>query len=601
MYVEFKEDQKHASVIADQSPMHEAFRDAGYCLTADDLIVDIDSLPKETIEKMIQAFDIKTQVVWTDRGCHLYFRKPKGFRGTRNVTPLGFDAEYKHIVNTKAITIKRKGILRTIDNVGVREELPDFLYSRTKLESLEGLDSGDGRNQKLYAHKFKIMSVNNWKKCLSFINSYIFAIPMEDDEFTTVCREEQIRAEKDNEYEVSVQLMNKLKIIKYSDHLYMYDGKKYLTGEEFTTTIAEHLKGQKIRYIDEVINQLEYRIKNIKEPAYGFDIKFNNGILRDGRWIEVNSSDFTPFYVDLEYNEDAEPVEAVENFLTFLTEGDADYRKLILETMAHTLITDPEFKRQLAKFFVWIGNGGNGKGTMLTILRRILGNDNCSSLSPEEMTKESYFTSMRGKLANLGDDIEEKAIDEKQMKALKNISTCDYVSSRELYKQSKQVIVTTSLIFTSNHLLKSFEKGESYQRRVIWCPMFGTIEKKDPRFISKLTTPEALEYWVKLMVEGYYSLYENAAFTESQKVNDYNAAYHEENNGTLTFIRESKDHEVLGKRPPEVYETYQTWAEENGVNVQSKKILRETFETERGWIVGAKFVVGKTAKVYMKK
>lgn len=601
MYVEFKEDQKFASVIADKSPMHESFKDAGYCLTAEDLIVDIDTLAKETIEKMIQAFDIKTQIVWTDRGAHMYFKKPKAFKGTRSVCPLGFEAEYKHLSNTKAITIKRGGVLRTIDNVGVREELPDFLYIRTKLDSLDGLDSGDGRNQKLYAHKFKIMSVHNYKKVLSFINSHIFATPLEAEEFTTIAREEQIRAEKDAEYDVAVQLKNKLKVVKYSDRLYNYDGKRYVTGEAFTTVVAKHLQGQKIRYIDEVMKQMEYHIENVKAPAAGFDIKFRNGILRDGRWIEVESSEFTPFYIDLEYNEDATPVESVDEYLTFLTDGDANYRQLILETMAHALIVNPEFKRQLAKFFVFVGNGGNGKGTMLTIMRRILGNENCSSLSPEEMTKESYFTSMQGKLANLGDDIEDKAINEKQMKALKNISTCDYVSSRELYKQSKEVIITTSLVFTSNHLLKSFEKGESYKRRVIWCPMFGTIAKKDPKFITKITTDEALEYWVKLMVDAYYALYENAGFTESDKVQEYNHQYHEENNGTLIFVRDHKPEDFIGLRPPEVYDQYEIWAEENGITVQSKKILKETLEVELGLIVGVKKVAGKTAKVYVKK
>lgn len=601
MYVEFKAEQKFASVIADKSEFHESFADAGYCLTEEDLIIDVDNVPMETLEKMIQAFDIKTQIVWTDRGVHLYYKKPKGFRGTSSVTPLGFEAEYKHFKNTKAITIKRNGKLRTIENMGVRDDLPDFLYIRTKLESLMGLDEGDGRNQKLYAHKFKIMSVNNYKKVLSFINNYVFANPLDHDEFNTIARDEQIKAEKDGEFDVAMTLKNQLKVVKYSDRLYNYDGSKYIADGEFKTLIAKHLRGQKTRYIDEVIKQMEYHIENMKEPDNGFDVKFKNGILRNGKFFNINSQEFTPYYVDVEYNVDVEPVEDVETYLEFLTGGDKDYRQLILEAMAHTLITNAEFKRQLAKFFVFIGDGGNGKGTMLTIIRKILGSQNCASLSPEEMTKESYFTSLAGKLVNLGDDIEDKAINEKQMKALKNISTCDFVASRELFKQSKEVVMTCSLIFTSNHLLKSFEKGESYKRRVIWCPMFGKVEKKDPMFITKLTTPEALEYWVKLMVDAYYDLYKKAGFTESEKVTEYNASYHEENNGTLTFIRDYDAEYFIGKRPPVVYDEYQTWAEENGVNVQSKKILRETLEAIMGLIVKDKSVNGKTAKVYMFK
>lgn len=598
MYVEFKEDQKFASAIADQANEHKGFKDAGYCLTDEDLIVDIDNLPKVTIEKMVQAFDIKTQIVWTDRGAHLYFTKPKGFKGARSVTPLGFEVEYKHIKNTKAITIKRNGILRSVDNEGAREELPGYLHIRSKLESLVGLDDGDGRNAKLYAHKFKIMSVSNYKKCLSFINNYVFATPMDQDEFNVIVRDEQIKADKDKEFDVAMILKNRLKVVKYNDRLYNYDGSKYIANGGFKTLISKYLQGQKTRYIDEVIKQMDYHIENTDEPELGFDVKFKNGILRDGKFWEIDSQEFTPYYVDVQYNPDAEPVQEVDEYLDFLTGGDDDYKKLVLEMLAHTLITNPTFKRDLAKFFVIIGDGGNGKGTLLTIIRKILGQDNCTSLTPEQMTKETYFTSLAGKLANLGDDIEDRAIDEKQMKALKNISTCDFIASRELYKQSKDVVLTCSLIFTSNHLLKSFEKGESYKRRVCWMPMFGRITQKDPQFIPKLTTKEALEYWVSLMVEAYFSMYANKTFTESAKVTRYNELYHHENNGTLTFIHDFEPSYFVKKRPPEIHDEYEIWANENGVNVQSKKVLRETLESEYGLVVKTRKSNGRTAKVY---
>ena len=34
----------------------------------------------------------------------------------------------------------------------------------------------------------------------------------------------------------------------------------------------------------------------------------------------------------------------------------------------------------LAKFFIFVGDGGNGKGTLLLIIREILGQKNCSGL-----------------------------------------------------------------------------------------------------------------------------------------------------------------------------------------------------------------------------
>lgn len=122
------------------------------------------------------------------------------------------------------------------------------------------------------------------------------------------------------------------------------------------------------------------------------------------------------------------------------------------------------------------------------------------------------------------------------MKILKNISTCDYIATRELYKSAENMYFTGSLIFTSNHILKSWEKGESYKRRVMWLPMYSKVKKKDPLFITKLTTEEALEYWIKLIVEGYFRLYENGKFTESERVEKFNEEYHRENNPALEFV-----------------------------------------------------------------
>ena len=71
------------------------------------------------------------------------------------------------------------------------------------------------------------------------------------------------------------------------------------------------------------------------------------------------------------------------------------------------------------------------------------------------MVDERYFTTLQNKLVNLGDDIQDEAINNEQMKVLKNISTCDFVATRNLFEQSKEVELTLSLIFTSNHVLKS--------------------------------------------------------------------------------------------------------------------------------------------------
>lgn len=599
MYIEYKPGEKYPTKEADESDSLETFHDAGYVLTDNDLIIDIDNVPMETIEAMIETFDIVTQIVYTTRGVHLYFRKPKGFKGAKSFTALGFEVEFKHKKNTKSITVKQNGIERKTINKGTIQELPDFLNWNRKFKSLLGLDDGDGRNQAMYEHRMKLSHVKEWKKVINFINDHVFADPLPDSEMELLTRDIQIDTEaEDAESQIAGLILQQYNVVLYLDNLYFQqDGEFVSDTDSLRRLVYEYTPGKKTRFVDEVIKQMEYRCKKV-DANDKFDIRLNNGILRDGKFIKVDYTDFTPYSIDVNYNPDAQPMEAVDKYINQLTAYDTSYRELLLEMMAHPLVVDKEFKRLLAKFFIMIGDGGNGKGTFLQVLRSILGRENCTALSIENMKDERYFTTMQGKLANLGDDIQDSPIDNDSMKQLKNISTCDYVSTRELFKQSREVELSISLIFTSNHILKSFEKGESYRRRVLWLPMYSKPTKKDPKFISKLTSKPALEYWMKLMVEGYFRLYENRTFTESNSVNQFNTDYHEENNGTLTFISDHTVDDFFEKRGPEVYEQYETWAEENGLTVQSKKILNSTIEEVMGLKLKPSRKNGVTQRLY---
>ena len=599
MYVEFLDGQKHASKNADLSDTHEYFKDAGYVLTENDLIVDIDNLSKDVIEKMISLFNIKTQIVFTERGAHLYFKKPNGFRGSRKVIPLGFEVEFKHIKNTKHITIKRNGELRRIENEGVREDLPSFLNARKRLDSLLGIGTGEGRNQALYKHRMKIHEIKEWSSICRFINNHIFDEPLDEAEFQLVVRDVKIEAGKDDEHAIADFIMTKYKVVKFGEHIYFYHEGEFISDLAILhRVIFSEIGIQKTRYVDEVVKQIKYR-SPIVDRNKQFDIKFRNGILRDGKFIEVDYQEFTPFSIDIPYLHDAKPMKIVDDYLAHLTKNDPDYRNLFLEMLAHPLIVNKEFKRMMGKFFMIVGDGGNGKGTLLTVIRRILNSKNCTGLSINNMCDEKYFTTMEGRLVNLGDDVEDKPLDDKSMKILKNISTCDYVATRNLYEQSREIELTITLIFTSNHILKSFEKGESFKRRIYWMPTYTKVEKKDGRFISKLTSEDALNYWVRLIVEAYFRLYENEAFTDSERVNDFNRAYHAENNSVLQYLVDYDADHFIGRRSPECYEEYEVFADENGLSVQSRKLFVQTVCEVMGLEIGVTKINKKTARVFM--
>ena len=598
MYKEFINDEKYPRKGAEISDSHETFDSCGWVLKEEEVVVDVDCLQKSVIEKLITLFNIKTQIVWTNRGAHFYFKKPTGFKGAKAICPLGFEVEYKHTKNTDSTTIKQNGQLRIIDNDGIREDLPEIFYTKKKLKPLLGLDEGEGRNNLLFQHRMKIYELKQWQSIVRFINNNIFATPLPEEEFQNIIRDVHIDAKKNSEPEVASVLIAKYRIVQYLQKLYWADANKYHNDEEkFKRLLFSEIGQQKSRYFEEVIKQIKIQAPLV-EPKV-FDIKLQNGILRNGQFYELDYKEFTPYCIDIPYDPETDPIPLVDDYVHQLTEGEPEYKDFLFEILAHRLVVDKEFKRMLAKFFIWVGDGGNGKGTLLLIIRRILGTENCSGLSIKQMTDERYFGTMLNKLVNLGDDVQDEAINNEQMKILKNISTCDYVASRNLFEMSKDVELTTSLIFTSNHILKSFEKSHAYKRRVQWCPMFSKPTTKDKRFIEKLTTPDALKYWMKLIVEGYQRLYKNDGFTESPVVKKYNEDYHAMNNNCIEFLQDFDPAHFEGKRAPESYEEYSIWAEECGLNVHSRKLFAETMKQVHNLEIKKTTRNGKSTRIYM--
>lgn len=605
MYIEFKSGQKYAAKNAETADSPDAFSDCGYLLTDDEIVIDIDSLPKEKIRKMIEFFHIDTQIVWTERGAHLYFKKPEDFTRAKNgPCALGFPIETKHSKNSpRGITIKRNGVLRKIENKGKRQELPWFFYSQKQYADLAGMEEGEGRNTALFSHRGRLGEHEDAMKVLEFINTVIFDEPLPDDEFQTICRDyEAVGGEGAKEYDIASKIINDLRCVVHQGSIWWWDGNRYVTdssGSDFRRIIYRDCPGKNTRFVEEIEKQVFLRSHVEKKVAY--PIRFRNGYVFDGQFTKVSGyKDFTPFFIDIDYKEDAEVMPEVDEFIDNLTGRDPDYRKLLLEAMSYVMITDPEKIRTIGVFFIFRGDGANGKGSTLAIMRKIYGDDNCTALSIKDLTDMRYQVTMIGKLANLGDDVQPEAINNDQMKVLKNISTADLVATRMLYKQSVSATFTTKLYFTTNSDIRTFEKGYAYKRRVKWLPMFNKVEKPDPKFITRMTSQKALEYWIRLLVEAYRRLYKNGHFTESAVVEEYNRQYHIENNYMAVFLQAVDiGQEILNCTGPEVKQLYREYNDDDS-KPYNRKLLLEALK-DYGITMGQRRRDGKPQRVFVQK
>lgn len=604
MYIEFKPGEKHAAKGADRAETPDAFKDCGWVLEKDEVVIDIDELTKEQIQELLKRFNINTQRVWTDRGVHLYFRKPPGFsRGRNGICALAFPIETKTSSSApNGVTIKRNGVLRTIENDGARELLPWYFSSPKQYASLLGFGEGDGRNNALFAHRQKLDNSPDTEKICRFINEVLFDKPLDDGEFNLTIRDGAGTGQANTEYDQATAMINQYKCVVYQGGIWYWDGTEYVVDyaddQRLRRLIYMRCPGKKTHYVDEIVKQIGMRAP-VKDGCE-FPIRFRNGFLHEGEFVEYKGfSDFTPYFIDCDYDPNAPVVEDVDRYIDQITSSDPDYRQLLMEVMGYAMVTDPERIRSIGKFFIFRGNGANGKGTLLQILRRIYNSKNCSSLSIKDLNDPRYQVTMIGKLANLGDDVQPDAINNDEMKALKNITTADTVETRRLYHQSESATFTVKLYFTANSDIKSYEKGYGYQRRVMWMPMFNTVEKPDPAFISKMTTPAALAYWIRLIVEGYFRIYANNCLSPCKVVEEYNRQYHIENNHMAMFIDEVGVDAIIGKTPKEVRDLYED-RNDDRMKAYSPRLLNDHLRT-MGVGLGKKKLTEGSRRIYMRQ
>ena len=581
MYVEFVKGMKFPTRNPEYSDFLDSFEDAGHVIEDDEIIVDIDNFSHEFCKQLIDFFGITTKTVWTDRGVHLYFNKVNSKVGKKNgICALGIPIELKNKTN-KYITVKRNGVARKVENEDIKMNFPE-IFAIKGYDNLSDLDEGDGRNNALFKHWKKLLksTVDNKEEAVKFISEHVFptALPIKEVENIIKNDNSDEKITNDEQQQVdAINIINKYKCVKYQAALFFKNGDNYSSDtDEFNYILSNYVLGNKsATYIENVKKLIMMKTKTIHQDD--MFIQFNNGILKNGEFIEIVTDEFTPYRINVNYNPNAKVVPVVDEYLHNLCNREEEYIMHVLEAIATSFILDVELKRHLSKFWMFYGDGGNGKGTLLTIIRKILDDDNCSSLDLFDLKDDKKITSTVGKLANLGDDVSaKKVMDDETTKRLKNITSADSIEFRPLYSNPKKAIIAPTLIFTTNKIIKTWEKGNPIKRRIIWCPMLYKPKSKDPKFISKLTTPEALEYWIRLLVEAYQRLYVNKKYTDSKTINEFTDLYHSNNDPLENFVEELNVMEdIIGKTLNEFKDLYLSYIDDPDSKTFPRNRLKE--------------------------
>lgn len=383
-------------------------------------------------------------------------------------------------------------------------------------------------------------------------------------------------------HKFSKYITKKYHIITLDNTLHIYHDGIYIHDElKIKQHIINEIPTLKQTQIRETLEYIRL-IAPVKDHASPFFIPVLNGI------YDFNSHELIPHSPDIvvtaKFNASYEPKitsDIVDQALLTIADDDLEIVQLFTEIFGYLL-----FKQNfLDKSFLLVGNGGNGKSTLLNMMANFVGEENVSSVSLPGLSERFNLAELHNKLLNAGDDIPIQSI--KDASNFKKLSTGERITAERKGQDPFQFRNYAKLVFSANAIPRWFENSNGIFDRLVLVPLNAQLRnnpKRDPFLEKKVTTDEARSHLLNLAINALGQLLHRRKFTipavSSQKMEEFK----EDNDPLLGFLSEVNLHERV---ITEVYVDYQNWCEFEGYKFPLRrkdfinKILENGFEKKK--------------------
>lgn len=571
------------------------FNNIGLIVPKPFVVYDFDNqVEADMMLQIIKDKGIKTRVIKTTRGIHCWFKseKPMGCNNrVRSALSLHFDRK-SHSKNAYVVVKKEGNVRETIieckdDEIqDVPVWLKDVPDPGNRFDFVH-MEDGSGRNDAFFNYILVCMkagmSKDDIKETIHIINNYVIGEPVSERELNTILRDdsfpdkEEIKEDKKFDHvEYAKKLMSIYKIIGYHDNLYTYDNGVYI---ESSNKLKKELTKLRYGILDkqrlEVIKYLKIVCDVEKADYKPYDIVVNNGSLnlKNGKLTEFNDKDIVFNKLHITYDPSITHHEDIEKCLNNVFCGDEELIQLFYEMIGACLVK----KTMYEKAFLFVGDGSNGKSTIIKMLEHLF-EDNYSSLSLHEMTMQFKLIDLENKMVNLADDIDNIPL--KHTGALKRIIGGGSVYADVKGKKGHAITPYATHIASANEIPHSSDKSYGFYRRFIIIPFNANFSDMnsdfDPFIEDKIRSEDGKSFLLNKGIEGLHRIIKNHKFTEP----DINKAMMEEykidNSSVLSWINDEEltEDDLLNKPKVELYSDFTDWCKCSGVvNITGKKLF----------------------------
>ena len=258
---------------------------------------------------------------------------------------------------------------------------------------------------------------------------------------------------------------------------------------------------------------------------------------------------------------------------------------IIQEMLGYCLLNTMQYE----KSFLLYGEGGNGKGTLISVMQKFFGEQNASNVALQTLSDNRFAAaSLFGKMVNLHSDIPNRLIEDSSL--FKELTSGDRIQAEEKHKAAFSFNNRAKLVFSANELPSSRDNSEGFHRRWVIIPFPNKFNDRVLR--SSLFSDLEMSGILNWAIEGAKRLIKQGGFSESKIVREKVQDYREKSDSVYHFLRERC--EVGGAndtvKKQELYNAYRSVCTDWGVhpvnqanfNQRVRVVYPNCYETRKG-------------------
>ena len=355
--------------------------------------------------------------------------------------------------------------------------------------------------------------------------------------------------------------------------IWRYNGGFYESdGEDVIKTITQLIVGERCKshWKNEVIDWVKDNgALRIDREIFNSDthlVNTKNGIynIRTKEFEEHDPSHYFISQIPVKYDPDAKINHIEQFFQDVLYPEDIP---VLQELTGYLFYRAYPFQ----KAFMFDGDGSNGKSTLINLLITLVGQDNISNVSLQDLIYKRFARSqLYNKMANFYSDLSDNAV--KDTGVFKMLTGGDMIFADQKFKEPFSFHNYAKLVFSCNKLPMSRDDTDAYFRRWILISFPNKFEGKDcdPNIIKKLTVEPELSGLFNWALEGLQRLLKNGGFSHSKSTDVIRDEYERKSSPILAFVKDCLEQKPNSKETKEaVYNCYKEYCSKEKLPIKA--------------------------------